>query len=1053
MKKITLVLFFVAFTVQSTFAWGWATRDASRQSSENPTYYLGDQVTLYWFINSTGWGATYKKAGIGTTNSSGGMNWQNISWDNDAGDGNGNNEGIKSQTFTVNSVATWYYSLWLGWGSAIGDNGAYNNGGSTWTEGNTSFQSSSFTVSALDNTTLQTATQASSSTINLSWTKWNSKNVMILRKKATDAWTEPSQGSAYTVGTTLGSCKVIYNSGGTNFTDASLEPNTIYDYKFYSENYSYYSAGATTQATTANSTNTDYFRSKTTGNWNTAETWESSPNNTNWVTSTLVPNASATSITVLSGHNVTLDTDVTISGLIVNSGGTFTATDASARTLTIIKSTSGSATTIANSGIWANGSGVSTVVFTGAPGSGDAIHAISGTIGFQNITVNKTGGASNVGASFGANSSLTGTLEIGVGGFISTAPPTSFYGSNAILKFNQGSGATYDVNSTDNSWSTTVIPNYITISSGIVNLNADRTATGDLLIDGGALVLNSNNPNLTIQGNWVRTSGTFTANSGTVTLSGGNNTPINVAGSANMNSLIISKTSGAIVTLESSLITNSLTISSGAQLSVIPGKQVTVNTSLTNNGTLTLQSSVSGTATIITPTSIGGTGAVSIQHYLADARNWYMSSPISGASSLPTVDTGSLTFFSYPEADASQVTGGNGMAAGSYWNTVSSGTFALGTGYIIRPSASASTVTFSGTTLNSNDIPIGLTYSAANPKHGFNLIGNPYPCHLSWTYAFTNANSSLIESSIWVRTTTGTNNTNGTWSFATFNATSAEAVPTTANAGIIAPMQGFWIRAKQAGTLTLNTNLTKSHQSSNPLKAHAATNADRQRVRLVVSNGTSTDEALVYFDAAAANDYDDYDSPKMPNSIATIPEIYTQVNGQKLVINGMNSISDNLEIPLGFSTGQSNTFTIKATQLSNIPSDTKVYLKDNTQLNPPTELILDQDYTFTSDVSIDNTSRFSLLFKAPSITTGTDLVKNQLVRVFGNENNQIVIERNVQSENAVAYIYNAVGQLMQQLQLSNTINTSGVTYPCGTYFVTIRGNNKQATTKLLINKI
>jgi hypothetical protein len=95
MKKITLLLFLVALSFQNVFAWAWAVRDITRQSNESPSYYLGDQVTLYWYVNSTGWGATYKKAGIGITNTSGALNWQDIVWDNEGGDGYGNNEGEK----------------------------------------------------------------------------------------------------------------------------------------------------------------------------------------------------------------------------------------------------------------------------------------------------------------------------------------------------------------------------------------------------------------------------------------------------------------------------------------------------------------------------------------------------------------------------------------------------------------------------------------------------------------------------------------------------------------------------------------------------------------------------------------------------------------------------------------------------------------------------------------------------------------------------------------------------------------------------------------------
>jgi len=205
------------------------------------------------------------------------------------------------------------------------------------------------------------------------------------------------------------------------------------------------------------------------GNWSSISTWNGNE----------VPSSSKN---VGIYHDVTLNQYGEVKSLYIASGKTFTASDATPRILTIGKSVSGSSTTLSNSGTWANGTGGSTVVFTGAPGSGDAIHAISGTIAFQNITVNKTGGASNVGVSFGANSSVSGTMEIGSGGFVSTAPPANFYGSSAILKFNQGSGATYDVNSGDFTWSTSQVPNNITISSGTVNLNNTRPYVCNLRI-------------------------------------------------------------------------------------------------------------------------------------------------------------------------------------------------------------------------------------------------------------------------------------------------------------------------------------------------------------------------------------------------------------------------------------------------------------------------------------------------------------------------------------------------------------------------------------------
>jgi len=67
---------------------------------------------------------------------------------------------------------------------------------------------------------------------------------------------------------------------------------------------------------------TDYFRTKTSGNWNNISTWESSTDNANWHAATLTPDFNANTISILNGHAVTVTANVIVDQLVINPGST-----------------------------------------------------------------------------------------------------------------------------------------------------------------------------------------------------------------------------------------------------------------------------------------------------------------------------------------------------------------------------------------------------------------------------------------------------------------------------------------------------------------------------------------------------------------------------------------------------------------------------------------------------------------------------------------------------------------------------------------------------------
>jgi hypothetical protein len=114
------------------------------------------------------------------------------------------------------------------------------------------------TVSNLVPPSGQTATRDgvnTNSQINLAWTRGVSgvaRDVVIVRQTADSGWTTPVNGTTYNATDPLGSGIVVYRGAGSSYNDGGLAPSTTYYYRFYSENWTYYSVSyAAASASTA----------------------------------------------------------------------------------------------------------------------------------------------------------------------------------------------------------------------------------------------------------------------------------------------------------------------------------------------------------------------------------------------------------------------------------------------------------------------------------------------------------------------------------------------------------------------------------------------------------------------------------------------------------------------------------------------------------------------------------------------------------------------------------------------------------------------------------
>lgn len=478
---------------------------------------------------------------------------------------------------------------------------------------------------------------------------------------------------------------------------------------------------------------------------------------------------------------------------------------------------------------------------------------------------------------------------------------------------------------------------------------------------------------------------------------------------------------------------------SSTTLIIQPKGKLTIDAGQTLNlsATLTLESNANGTATVVDAnTDLNGltvAGATSVQHYLPGGGRtwWYVSSPLTEASS--TIFDGDKIGKHVEDYEND----GDETTSAPYYTSPFSTPENLnpGRGYLVKRTAPATgtTYTFTGGSLNTGNITLTPTRTGTSQgARGFNLLGNPYPSYIDWDAI--HAESTNMRNAIWFRTF---DTTTGSMVFHTYG--DGDAVPEITSPKI-APMQAFWVKVDKDNTPASVTfrNIHRSHftTGANPLKVKTAGN--RQRLRLVISNGSATDETLLVGKSYASNSLDNYDIEKMSDNNGEIPEIYSLIDHQELVINSMQALSDGLVVALGIRPGKPGNFSIETTQLENING--RVILVDQltgteTELNPGS------GYSFTADGTANN--RFSLEFRAPAAITGFHNANSQLKVVASG--NSIVIQG--LSAGKVVRIFNTMGQELYSATVS--ADRTELQHSCspGLYLVKVNNETTKVTVK------
>jgi|GEM_PF-2029065 len=436
------------------------------------------------------------------------------------------------------------------------------------------------------------------------------------------------------------------------------------------------------------------------------------------------------------------------------------------------------------------------------------------------------------------------------------------------------------------------------------------------------------------------------ATGGTVAFNGTTAQTISGSGSfmaGAFSTIVFSNSSGVTLNLDAQF--NHVTIAPGGLFTIAPNATLTVNGNLVNgapaNGFI-----LDPDASMIHNTA-GVAGTVKRSFAAANWTDWqdgwhFLSSPvveqpINEAGGFISSGTGNdYDLFAWSEPDNLWVNYKNTTTPPLFSGINGSNNFETGKGYLAAYQQAGNKI-FTGE-LNVSDVPVeNLTCTGANASgRGWHLLGNPFPCALSWYTGWTTTNIGGV-AFIW--------NEEGL-SYTPRNP--GEAIPA---------CNGFMVQVVgdpgSSGSLIIPVS-KRIHDSQAWFKE-----GNDPVIQLIVreTGRPSFQESQIRFNPLSTTDFDpEFDGRFLPGYASLF---YSRCGSEKLAVNTIPGPDKNLNIPFNFEKNSGDHFQIEARLTGNLPS--MVLLTDK-KTGAVHNLTLDPVYRFTSDEG-DASDRFVITFE------------------------------------------------------------------------------------------
>jgi hypothetical protein len=330
------------------------------------------------------------------------------------------------------------------------------------------------------------------------------------------------------------------------------------------------------------------------------------------------------------------------------------------------------------------------------------------------------------------------------------------------------------------------------------------------------------------------------------------------------------------------------------------------------------------------------------------------------------------------------------------------------------------------------------TFVISNSGDGLNLTGNPFTSFIDWEDNNNEAwQRSSIASAIYYPDPSGSGN------FSVYLPGGDEAVSLNNGSRYIAPMQGFFVKASQEGSLTVN----ESSRVSTLSKSKLAVKNNSIKFKLNDSDGAMDEVMLRVMDNSTSGFDDQMDALKIQGNTEA-PSLFLKSDDfvVKYAINTIPSINSSLTIPLNIVCNKAGQYSISSVGATDFEYRYPVILEDK-ELNSFIDLRADSVYLFYHTPEM-NSDRFEIRFMTPNAINEQVVDPSQVNITPG-----VVVISGDDNEVYSANLYTVEGKLISRSKgtLSDGISLTTGNKVAGICVLQL-SNGKQTITKKIFTK-